>query len=432
MQSAWPPTNYSGQLIAGRYFLYYSLGEGSFGEVYYAKDTKFEPPRPVALKLLHRSFLRDPQVCESLRREASTLARFSHPHILRVLDFEINRDQAYIVTELAANGSLAQLLKPDKTPVGKALPLEQVVYLLEQIATALDEAHGQGLIHRDIKPENILLDKANRVLLADFGLAMALNNPQATLNGVGSTGVWGTAEYAAPEIWDEKVGKKSDIYALGVLLFQMLTGQLPYQGTAASLMRQHMYAPIPRVGERAAWLRYPPALDEVFDRALSKVPSNRHASARELCQHFTHALQTPAKAYAPPPKYSFNTPNKPDISSYVSLKNEQTIKEGFKLLTLAFYLTNLLLTYRTRHKHNPLTYNKRGLAYMKLELYSLARKNFDKALELNPDYAQAYRNRGILYRVQGERDNSMRDLETAVKLGDSKARLELSNLQNPI
>jgi len=406
MQNIWPPVS---NLIGNRYRLHHSLGEGSFGEVFYAEDTKFDPPRPVALKLLHRAFLSDPAVREGLRHEAGVLARFSHPHILRVLDFEINPNQSYIITELAPNGSLSRLLRPDPTRPGKVLPLNQVAQILEQIATALDEAHGQGLIHRDIKPENILLDRYNQVLLADFGLALAITNPH-TLNRLGSTGVWGTPEYAAPEVWDEKVSKHSDIYALGVLLYQMLSGQLPYQGSAAAVMRQHLDAPVPRLAEQAPDLNYPPALDAVLARAMAKEPGMRPSSAGELYQQFRQALDGAA---SPLP---------------FQIKGE-TIREGFKLLKLAYNLINLLLTYRSRHDPSPELFTRRGLTFAKLELYGMARKSYDLALELDPEYAPAYRHRGLALLWQGDQENSRRDLERAAQLGDPRARQELSALR---
>ncbi len=408
MQSAWPPVS---NLIGNRYRLHHSLGEGSFGEVFYAEDTKFDPPRPVALKLLHHTLLSDPTVREGLRHEAGVLARFSHPHILRVLDFEITRNQAYIITELAPNGSISRLLRPNPTRPATALSLVQVTQFLEQISTALDEAHGQGLIHRDIKPENILLDRYNRVLLADFGLALAINNPQ-TLNRLGGTGVWGTPEFAAPEVWDEKVSKHSDIYALGVLLYQMLSGELPYQGSPAAVMRQHLDAPIPRLAERAPDLNYPPALDTVLARAMAKEPGARPNSAGELYQQFRQALDAPA----------------PGNPSPFQIK-EETIREGFKLIKLAFNLFSLLLTYRSRHDPNPELFTRRGLVFAKLELYGMALKSYDLALELNPEYAPAYRNRGLTLLWQGDQQNSRRDLERAAQLGDTRARQELAEFR---
>jgi serine/threonine protein kinase len=417
MQSAWPPTGQTGYHIAGRYRLHHSLGTGSFGEVFYAVDLKFEPPRPVAIKLVHRSLLVDRRVREDLRREAGILARFSHPHILRVLDFEISQDKAYIVTELASNGSLARLLQPDGTKAGRPLPLDRVTHLLEQISNALDEAHGLGLIHRDIKPENILLDKAGRVLLADFGLAMTLNNPQASMHGVGSAGVWGTAEYAAPEVWDEKVGKKSDIYALGVLVFQMLAGQTPWQGTPADLMKHHISSPVPRLNERAPWLNYPPALDSVLARAMSKETATRYTSAGELHSDFVRVLSGAAPHYTPPQVV---------IPAARPKINEDTIKEGFRLLKIAYNLATLFLSFRSGRKDSPETFNRRGQAFSRLELYGLAMSSYEKALQLDPAYAPAYRNRATIHLLRGDNAAYTRDMEHATRLSDPVTH------QNPV
>src|SRR4051794_32838473 len=171
----------SNKLIAGRYRLGKTLGKGTFGTVYFAEDIKFDPPRTVAVKLLHTQYLGDAQSREDIRREASVLARFHHPNILRVSDFEIAPDMAYIVTDFAEGGSLMKKIRPDTGAPPMAMPLEEVIYYLEQIASALDEAHNLGLIHRDIKPLNILLDRAGRPLLADFGLATILSGSTSSM-----------------------------------------------------------------------------------------------------------------------------------------------------------------------------------------------------------------------------------------------------------
>lgn len=464
MSNSWPPLTASGGLIANRYHLLESLGEGGFGEVFKAEDTKFDPPRAVAVKVLHRSFLADPQVRDAIKREASVLARFSHPNILRVLDFEVSPSQAYIVTELAAKGSLAQLLRPDPALPPVALPPTQAMHYLEQLVGALDEAHSQGLIHRDIKPENILLDRSNRVLLADFGLALTVNSSRGSLSPLGSGGVWGTAEYAAPEVWDEKVSKATDIYALGVLLYQMLTGQMPFQGTPAAVMRQHLDSPVPRLSARAPWLDYPPVLDEVIAHAMAKTPADRPRNAvvfyRLVNQAITQPLSLPGKFSANRPAFPANPhpqapypappvtppwrpqPAPPPLGS--SFRSSQMApggygpgqgiyqasgwEEGLRLVNLVRCLIYVIIGFTFSPPKTATEFYRRGTSLAQLELFQLAINSYSQAIKLEPDFAVAYRSRGIAYKLKGNLKKARRDLEKAAQLGDDVARQELGQI----
>lgn len=275
-------------LIFGRYRLHQSLGKGSFGEVFYAEDIQFDPPRAVAFKLLHQQYISDPNIREDLKREAGILARFDHPNILRVLDFGISEDIAFIVTELAQGGSLARHLRPDPTKPPVPMALSEVANYLDQLADALDEAHEQGLIHRDIKPQNILMDRRGRPLLADFGLATAVNGSSSSV--MVDTSGSGTPLYMSPEQWQGRAGRASDIYSLGAVVYQMVTGQPPFHGNQYELFGQHLNAPVPRMGEQAPGLSYPPALDNVIAHAMTKDPRQRIRPAKELARHFRMAL----------------------------------------------------------------------------------------------------------------------------------------------
>jgi len=156
------------------------------------------------------------------------------------------------------------------------LPMQQILIYFEQLASALDYIHVEGLIHRDIKPLNILLGRANNILLSDFGLTVT-SSKSRLLKPIQE--VFGTPEYVAPEAWGGKVGISSDIYALGIVLFQMITGQTPYQGDNYSLEQQHLQAEIPMLAEKTQGLQYPPALDKVIARALAKEPQQRPTTA---------------------------------------------------------------------------------------------------------------------------------------------------------
>ncbi len=284
-------------LIFGRYRLHQSLGKGSFGEVFYAEDIQFDPPRVVAFKLLHPQYTSDANVREDLKREAGVLARFDHPNILRVLDFGINEEMAFIVMELAQGGSLARRLRPDPTKPPVAIPLPEVAIYLDQIADALDEAHDQGLIHRDIKPQNILMDRRGRMLVADFGLATAVNGSSSSV--MVDTSGSGTPLYMSPEQWQGRAGRASDIYSLGAVLYQMISGQPPFHGNQYELFGQHLNSPTPRLSDQASGLVYPPALDGVIAHAMAKDPRQRIRPAKELARQFRLALTTAPNALPP-------------------------------------------------------------------------------------------------------------------------------------
>lgn len=308
-----PTKSTDSNLIANRYQLQQQLGKGTFGVVYRADDLKFNPPRAVALKLLHSKFLNEAEVRADIEHEASVLARFSHPNILRVIDFDISETQAFIVTELAEGGSLARKIRPDASRPPVRMALDEVARYLEQICEAMDEAHTAGLVHRDLKPLNILLDKRGRPVVADFGLATALSTSQSSVLVDASAS--GTPPYMAPEQWLGHAGKASDIYALGVITYQLITGQLPFQGDQSALAFQHLQGPIPKLSDWAPDLQYPPALDEVIAGVLAKDPRQRTKPALEFYRHFKVVLCTgtatvrPVKEDGLPPTVNIPSPN---------------------------------------------------------------------------------------------------------------------------
>jgi eukaryotic-like serine/threonine-protein kinase len=278
-----------GDTVAGRYLLLRKLGDGGLGTVFYAHDTKFEPPRPVAIKILHSYLLTDPAMRQQIKQEAGTAAQFSHPNILRVIDFEVSNEQAYIVSEFAEGGSLKQLIYPESGAPGTPLPLKDVERYLEQIAAGLDAAHAKGMIHRDVKPENILLDAGHkRAMLADFSLALTVINPKK----LAKAEAWGTAAYAAPEIWQEKAGRASDIYALGVVLYEMLTGRLPFEGNTTALRNAHVNGKVPSVGGLVPGLAKANvvALDGLLKRVMAKKVKDRERSATSIYREFKSIL----------------------------------------------------------------------------------------------------------------------------------------------
>src|SRR5256885_8119372 len=217
----------------GHYRLREQLGRGGMSEIYLADDVRIE--REVAVKIVSS---RHADYIERFRREADTITTLHHPHILPALDYGEQEPWHYLVMPYIAHGTLRDRL------ANGPLTLEETGALLEQIAEALQFAHNQGIIHRDIKPSNILMRDDHYVYLADFGLAKTLEGG-STVTQTGN--LLGTPEYMAPELADGPATTSSDLYALGILLYQMVTGQLPFSGETpiAVYWKQLRDLPIP-------------------------------------------------------------------------------------------------------------------------------------------------------------------------------------------
>jgi serine/threonine protein kinase len=255
------------------------LGRGGMAEVYLAHDT--ETNQEVAIKILAGS---QTAYLERFRREAEAIDKLHHDHILPAFDYGDEEPWHYLVMPYVPEGTLRDLLQ--KGP----LPLEDVADLLDQIASALQFAHDNGIIHRDIKPSNILLQDEHYIYLADFGLAKALEgSSELTQTGV----LLGTPEYMAPDLADGPATTSSDIYALGVLLYQMVTGRVPFiaETPVAVYWKQIREQPQPpsQVNPELS-----PAIDRVILHALDKDPRHRFQSAMELATAFRQALKEPS------------------------------------------------------------------------------------------------------------------------------------------
>jgi serine/threonine protein kinase len=236
------------------------IGQGGMGAVYKARQVKLD--RLVALKILPSEWGKDPAFAERFAREARTLARLNHPHIVAVHDFGESGGLYYLVMEYVDGLNLRQTLE-----AGRFRP-EEALAVIPQLCDALQYAHEEGVVHRDIKPENILLDKRGRVKIADFGLAKLLNRPRAEFTLTGSRQVMGTLDYMAPEQRQssQEIDHRADIYSLGVVFYEMLTGELPLGRFAP---------PSEKAGVDAR-------LDEVVFRALETDPGRRYQSISEV------------------------------------------------------------------------------------------------------------------------------------------------------
>ncbi len=255
----------------GRYEIKSELGRGGMATVYKAYDPRFE--REVAVKVLPREMLHDPQFRVRFEREAKTIASLEHPAIVPVYDVGEEDGQPYFVMRYMSDGSLADLIK-----VGPA-SIVKTAQIMERLAPALDEAHEKGIIHRDLKPGNILFDRTGEPYVSDFGIAKMTHGDAATVTG---GAIIGTPAYMSPEqAQGEKVDGRSDIYALGVIAFEMLTGRQPYEAdTPMAVVVKHITEPVPHILDTNPNL--PADIERVIERAMAKNRNDRYPSAKEF------------------------------------------------------------------------------------------------------------------------------------------------------
>jgi len=265
----------------GKYEIIEEMGRGGFATVYRVRDPGLD--REVALKVLHPLLMRGPEWVARFRREARAVARLDHSHIVTIYEVGQAEGLLYIAMRLVADGSLAQRIAKDGP-----LPWAELVQLVEQIASALDYAHDQGVIHRDLKAANVLLDSERGAQLTDFGFARMVS--ESTYSTSISGGVVGTPHYIAPEVWEDKPATtQTDVYALGCILYEMVIGEHLFQGdTTPAVMRAH-FQPL-KVQE--TWPEgVPSGLGEVLHTALAKEPESRYLRAGELSEALA-ALKT--------------------------------------------------------------------------------------------------------------------------------------------
>lgn len=272
------------------YFLLSRIGAGGASEVYRAHDARHD--RLVALKILPPHLATHADHYRRFVHEAEVAARLDHPHILPVYSHGEAAGIPYIAMKLVEGGTL------DAFVPESPLPMPFVARVLAAIADALDYAHRQGIVHRDLKPENILFDVEGTLYLGDFGVADA-GASEIPLAHAGD--FIGTVAYASPEqCRGEPLTASADIYSLGVILFEMITGRQPFTGpTPLAVMRQHLSAPSPNPLDDRPNL--PPALADVLRMALAKQPSDRYRSAGALNAAFRDALRDYVPAPLPDP-----------------------------------------------------------------------------------------------------------------------------------
>ena len=280
------------RLLNNRYLLLEQLGKGGMAFVYRARDTMLE--RSVAVKVLRDNYSRDPEFLDRFRQEAKAAANLSHPNIVTVHDFGLDKGQLFIVMEYVPGTDLKTLIKQrGRFSSDEAIPL------LIQACAGIGYAHRAGLVHCDVKPQNMLVTPDMRLKVADFGIARALStiHPEEQ-----SDVIWGSPQYFSPE---QAAGgapsPASDVYSLGVIMYEMLTGSLPFHAnTAAELARLHIEAePVP-IAEMVPNIS--PILEQILEKVISKEPSQRYRTADQLGRvllNFGNAKTSPSLALTP-------------------------------------------------------------------------------------------------------------------------------------
>ena len=264
----------SSKLLLGRYEIIEKIGEGGMSVVYKAKDRLLN--RYVAIKILRPEFIKDEQFVENFRKESQAAAGLSHPNIVNVYDVGKEGNIHFIVMELIDGKSLSQVIEEK----GK-LDYKEAISIAKQVASALSLAHKNQIIHRDVKPHNILITSSGTAKLADFGIARAVSKASIA---EGSEKIMGSVHYFSPEqARGAYIDERSDLYSLGIVLYEMLTGKVPFDGdNPISIALMHINNTIPSVSESVKGI--PPQLEKVIEKATDKYQTNRYKSAEEIIE----------------------------------------------------------------------------------------------------------------------------------------------------
>src|ERR1700722_19088495 len=284
------PESLVGHTLSGRYLIERLIGEGGMGAVYQAEHTHMR--KRLAVKVLHPEMSRLPEVVARFEREAMAAAHIEHPNVAAATDFgKLDDGSFFLVLEFVEGTSLRDAINPGPMELGRAL------HVARQISSALARAHALGIVHRDLKPENVMLvrreEDADFVKVLDFGIAKVpvgslvgehKATPGQALTQLGM--VYGTPEYMAPEqALGQPIDARADLYALGAMMFEMITGARPFDHESkVTLLGMHVTAPIPRMSERAPAANVPPEIEAMVTRLLAKEAGARFADAKELIE----------------------------------------------------------------------------------------------------------------------------------------------------
>ena len=288
-----------GSVVDGRYKILDPMAAGSMGVVYRAE--RVPVGKPVAIKFLHAAFAGDPEFLGRFERETRVMSKLTHPHCVSVVDFGVAAGEPYLVMDFVSGTTLAAILDE-----AEHLAVPRALAITRQVLAGLAHAHGQGIVHRDIKPANLMITDeigtGEHVRILDFGLARLRGalNANATQSNV----VVGTPSYMAPEqTVDAAVDARADLYAVGVVLYEMITGDKPFRAeNTLELFAMHRGAPVPRLADRApVGAAVPSGLQAILDRALAKDPEDRYQNAIEFADAIDALTSAPLQPVALPP-----------------------------------------------------------------------------------------------------------------------------------
>jgi serine/threonine protein kinase len=273
----------SSTVLSGRYRLESKLGSGGMSTVYLAMDEVLD--RPVAVKLLHREISEEADQLERFRREARAAARLSHPNLVGVIDAGEDDGRPYIVFEYIEGRTLKRRIQDEG-----GLPVDEAIAYAIEIGRGLTAAHARKLVHRDVKPQNVLIDPDGRAKVTDFGIARSLEAKGMTATGR----VLGTTDYVSPEqAMGEDVDERSDAYSLGIVLYEMLTGDVPFRAeTQVGVAMKHVNEPMPDVQARRPEVSA--SVAAVVDRATTKDPRDRYSTVAEMVRDLEQTLEVEA------------------------------------------------------------------------------------------------------------------------------------------
>ncbi|HLB50366.1 MAG TPA: serine/threonine-protein kinase, partial [Anaerolineales bacterium] len=296
-----PAPSWNGQTIGGRYKIETLLGQGGMSAVYKGTDPNLR--RTVAIKLIHPHLAADPEFVRRFEEEAAAVAQLRHPNIIQVHDFNHDGDTYFMVLEFVAGQSLQEQLKSFHA-TGKRLPLDETIRIMATVCDAVHYAHERGMIHRDLKPANVMINASGQPILMDFGVAKILGGQHHTATGA----IVGTPTYISPEqVRGERPDHRADIYSLGVMLYEMISGRVPFDAeTALSIMLKHLNDPVPNL--HALNTDAPDSMIAIVDKALAKQPENRFESAHDMAAALRHVALARVAA-APPDRPTLGAPS---------------------------------------------------------------------------------------------------------------------------
>jgi tRNA A-37 threonylcarbamoyl transferase component Bud32/cytochrome c-type biogenesis protein CcmH/NrfG len=395
------------------------LGQGGMATVYVARQVSMD--RDVALKVMRRDLVdSDPRFYERFEREAKVTATLAHAHILPVIDFGQTDGLVFLVMRLMP-GTLQDYIARNNR-----IAVQEIARLLDQIASGLDYAHEHDVIHRDLKPGNVLLDRQNNCYLADFGIAYV---PNASLSLTAEGEILGTPHYMAPEmIQGDAATKASDIYALGIVLYELLCGHVPFRGeTTYAILHQHLQAePEPVMNHRDD---LPPGCQDTVMKALAKRPDQRYRTAGDLARAFSAAVgmtEGASSAQSPGSQFSHDiSTGATPILTVLFSSRWKSVRRRFSrpagvilaaLVLMAAITAGVLLVHDSADSAmTAAAYNEAGLNALAVLDYSEAIQNFDEAIRLDPGNAAAHYNRGVAYEELGDFEVARAAYETALE-----------------